>query len=171
MSDKVLAKVAGREITEAEFHAYLQGIPREQQAYAMNPQYREQYLDQLIALHMFAQLGEDEKLDESEEYAKILEESYAGISLMASPHPSYPPLEMASFGVKVITNTFANKDLKDFNENIISMNSISPDLVAQKLYELCNSYHSEVSLGKRNQKYCENPNPFSFIEEIKTILE
>ena len=29
MSDKVLAKVAGREITEAEFHAYLQGIPRE----------------------------------------------------------------------------------------------------------------------------------------------
>ena len=106
-----------------------------------------------------------------EEYAKILEESYAGISLMASPHPSYPPLEMASFGVKVITNTFANKDLKDFNENIISMNSISPDLVAQKLYELCNSYHSEVSLGKRNQKYCENPNPFSFIEEIKTILE
>lgn len=49
MSDKVLAKVAGREITEAEFHAYLQGIPREQQAYAMNPQYREQYLDQLIA--------------------------------------------------------------------------------------------------------------------------
>ena len=73
MSDKVLAKVAGREITEAEFHAYLQGIPREQQAYAMNPQYRDQYLDQLIALHMFAQLGEDEKLDESEEYAKILE--------------------------------------------------------------------------------------------------
>ena len=73
MSDKVLAKVAGREITEAEFHAYLQGIPRDQQAYAMNPQYREQYLDQLIALHMFAQLGEDEKLDESEEYAKILE--------------------------------------------------------------------------------------------------
>lgn len=73
MSDKVLAKVAGREITEAELHAYLQGIPREQQAYAMNPQYREQYLDQLIALHMFAQLGEDEKLDESEEYAKILE--------------------------------------------------------------------------------------------------
>ena len=57
MSDKVLAKVAGREITEAEFHAYLQGIPREQQAYAMNPQYRDQYLDQLIALHMFAQLA------------------------------------------------------------------------------------------------------------------
>lgn len=73
MSDKVLAKVAGREITEAEFHAYLQGIPREQQAYASNPQYRDQYLDQLISLHMFAQLGEDNKLEETEEFKKILE--------------------------------------------------------------------------------------------------
>lgn len=73
MSDKVLAKVAGREITEAEFHTYLQGIPREQQAYAMNPQYQEQYKEQFLALHMFAQLGEDEKLDETEEYAKIIE--------------------------------------------------------------------------------------------------
>lgn len=73
MIDKVLAKVAGREITEAEFHAYLQGIPREQQAYAANPQYRDQYLEQLISLHMFAQFGEDEKLDETEEYKTILE--------------------------------------------------------------------------------------------------
>lgn len=73
MSDKVLAKVAGREITEAEFHAYLQGIPREQQAYASNPQYRDQYLDQLISLHMFAQLGEDNKLEETEDFKKILE--------------------------------------------------------------------------------------------------
>lgn len=73
MSDKVLAKVAGREITEAEFHAYLQGIPREQQAYASNPQYRDQYLDQLISLHMFVQLGEDNKLEETEDFKKILE--------------------------------------------------------------------------------------------------
>lgn len=73
MGDKVLAKVAGREITEAEFHAYLQGIPREQQAYASNPQYREQYLEQLISLHMFAQLGEDNHLEETEDFKTILE--------------------------------------------------------------------------------------------------
>ena len=106
-----------------------------------------------------------------EEYAKILEESYAGISLMASPHPSYPPLEMSVFGVRVITNTFANKDLKDFNEYIVSMDSISPDLGAQKLHELCSSYQPEISLRRTNEEYCENPNPFSFLEEIKKILE
>ena len=64
-----------------------------------------------------------------QEYAKTLEESYAGISLMASPHPSYPPLEMSVFGVKVITNTFANKDLKDFNSNIVSLNNIVPAIL------------------------------------------
>ena len=71
MDQKVLAVVGGHEITDKEVDAFIKSLPREQQAYAMNPQYREQYLDQLIALHMFAQLGEDEKLDESEEYAKM----------------------------------------------------------------------------------------------------
>lgn len=105
-----------------------------------------------------------------DEYARVLEESYAGISLMASPHPSYPPLEMSVFGVKVITNTFANKDLTNFNENIVSMSSISPDLAAQKLCEICQAYQPEISLGKAKKEYCENQNPFSFLEEIKTIL-
>lgn len=105
-----------------------------------------------------------------DEYAKVLEESYAGISLMASPHPSYPPLEMSVFGIKVITNTFANKDLKDFNENIVSLNRISPDVAAQSLNEICDGYQSEISLTKANREYCENQNPFSFLEEIKSIL-
>ncbi len=105
-----------------------------------------------------------------EEYARVLEESYAGISLMASPHPSYPPLEMSVFGVKVITNTFANKDLKNFNENIVSIDSVSPDLTAQKLNEICQLYQPEISLKRTNPEYCENPNPFSFMEEIKKIL-
>ena len=56
-----------------------------------------------------------------EEYANVMFETSVGISLMVSPHPSYPPLEMAAFGVSVITNQFANKDLASFNENIISL--------------------------------------------------
>ena len=54
MSQEVLAVVAGEEITQAEFDAFLQGVPREQQPYLSNPQFREQCLEQLIALHMFA---------------------------------------------------------------------------------------------------------------------
>lgn len=44
-------------------------------------------------------------------YAAELRRCYAGVSLMISPHPSYPPLEMAAAGLQVITNQYANKDL------------------------------------------------------------
>lgn len=39
-----------------------------------------------------------------EDYARLLQTTAVGLSLMCSPHPSYPPLEMAHFGVRTITN-------------------------------------------------------------------
>ncbi len=105
-----------------------------------------------------------------QEYAKTLEESYAGISLMASPHPSYPPLEMSVFGVKVITNTFANKDLKDFTSNILPFNNISPSHIAKELKKICDNYRMIVPHEMTNQEYCDNENVFDFIKEIKQIL-
>lgn len=73
MDQKVLAVVAGESITENQLDQFLQNVPREQQAYASNPQFRQQYLEQLIALRAFAQFGEDQKLDETEEFQKIME--------------------------------------------------------------------------------------------------
>lgn len=81
MSEKVLAVVAGKEITEAEFDAFLQGMPREQQPYLSNPQFRAQCLEQFIALNMFAKMGEDEKLNETDEFKRRLEN--AGKDILA----------------------------------------------------------------------------------------
>lgn len=106
-----------------------------------------------------------------DEYANMLAESYAGISLMASPHPSYPPLEMATFGIKVITNTFSNKDLKEFNPNIVSLDNTSPSNIAKKLVEICDGYSSVVEQKVQNEAYCENKDVFAFVKEIKNILE
>jgi hypothetical protein len=69
-----------------------------------------------------------------------------GISLMVSPHPSYPPLEMSRFGVKTITNTYANKDLSSFNENIVSLDVCNGETIAAKLFELAASYRPEIDL-------------------------
>ena len=93
-------------------------------------------------------------------------ETYAGISLMSSPHPSYPPLEMSEFGVKVITNNYANKDLSDFNANIISVDNVSPVNIAAKLAELCKGYNKEFVLEVKNKDYVENDKVFSFIDDI-----
>lgn len=72
-----------------------------------------------------------------EEYAKIMLESKVGISLMVSPHPSYPPLEMSSFGMKVITNCYENKNLESFNKNIVSLTDCSAIAIAGQLAALC----------------------------------
>jgi hypothetical protein len=106
-----------------------------------------------------------------DEYADVLAGSYAGISLMASPHPSYPPLEMSVFGMKVITNTFANKDLSGFNDNIISLNSITPGNIARQLEILCSGYKPSIPHSITNRSYCENEDVFGFVKEIQKILE
>lgn len=108
-----------------------------------------------------------------DEYANIMLSAYIGISLMISPHPSYPPLEMSSFGVKTITNTFENKDLKNFNSNIISINSCTPKNIAETLIELCQDYNSSSSKIIVKGDYIEG-NSFTkamnqVISEIKTI--
>lgn len=43
-----------------------------------------------------------------------------GLSLMFSPHPSHPPLEMAASGVRVVTNGFGPKDLSQLSGAILS---------------------------------------------------
>ena len=72
MSQEVLAVVAGEEITQEEYDAFLLNVPRDRQAYISNPQFRQQCLEQLIALHLFAKMGSDLKLDQTEKYEKFL---------------------------------------------------------------------------------------------------
>lgn len=67
------------------------------------------------------------------EYRERLQRSAVGVSLMLSPHPSYPPLEMAAYGMSVITNSFANKDLSTWFANVSSIAQLSPTTLAQTL--------------------------------------
>ena len=56
------------------------------------------------------------------EYINLLPDYDIGLSLMASPHPSLPPLDMASAGILTVTNTFATKT----KEKLIQ---ISPNII------------------------------------------
>ncbi len=55
------------------------------------------------------------------DYPEFLRSVDVGLSLMLSPHPSHPPLEMAASGVRVVTNSFSNKNLCGLSENLISV--------------------------------------------------
>ncbi len=107
-----------------------------------------------------------------EDYATLMKESYAGLSLMVSPHPSYPPLEMSTFGVKTVTNCYANKDLSDFNENMVILPGMTPEQIAQTLLSITSSYKETDFVPCINEQYVTDELPFTHIcEDIKSIFK
>ena len=68
-----------------------------------------------------------------DEYAYWLNRASIGVSLMVSPHPSYPPLEMAEAGLLTITNTFAGKDLARRFPTIRSIETVDADTLSDAI--------------------------------------
>jgi hypothetical protein len=70
-----------------------------------------------------------------EEYLSVLHSTSVGLSLMYAPHPSYPPLEMATRGAYVISTKYGVKtNLDMYNPKILLVNPKKDELV-QKIAE------------------------------------
>lgn len=103
-----------------------------------------------------------------EDYAQTLLESSVGVSLMASPHPSYPPLEMAHFGLRVVTNSYTCKDLSGFHPNIVSLNSISASSLAKGIVQACKASDQPPSKF-RNTEFMRI-DKYPFIDDLVSSL-
>lgn len=101
-----------------------------------------------------------------EQYAELLSESSVGLSLMLSPHPSYPPLEMAMFGVDVITNTYANKDLQGAVSNVTSLSSLEPREISEAIINLCDMYNQDKPIVCEKNIFSSDRHEFGFIQEL-----
>lgn len=102
------------------------------------------------------------------DYGNLMLGTKAGISLMCSPHPSYPPLEMATFGVKTITNSFMTKDLSTFSPNIISVDDPTIGNLADAVIECC---HGEDGVIDRTSGYLDDNDQFtSIVKDIHKVL-
>ncbi len=66
-------------------------------------------------------------------YAELLSRASIGVALMLSPHPSYPPLEMAQAGLLTITNGAEGKDLSRRATGIVSLDHATPQRLAAAL--------------------------------------
>lgn len=80
-------------------------------------------------------------------YARLLSTSAIGLSLMISPHPSYPPLEMAAFGMEVLTNRYDNKRLDETVPNIHSLDSMTPEAICSGLSALVDACESRAMMA------------------------
>jgi hypothetical protein len=108
-----------------------------------------------------------------EAYAELLRTTAVGLSLMASPHPSYPPLEMAHFGIRTVTNGYANKNLASAHDNIISMADIDAPTVAAALAEACSAFERDPAAGwwaKSHVTSFLDPAPWPFLDEVADEL-
>lgn len=112
------------------------------------------------------------------EYADWLARAAIGVSLMVSPHPSYPPLEMAAFGTRVVTNRWANKDLSQWSPLIDSIDPLDPDtlgaaLVAQRtawdrLPAPADGWPIPIDSIQVPGSFLDSTTPFPFVDELRT---
>lgn len=111
-----------------------------------------------------------------DEYATELGRSSVGVSLMISPHPSYPPLEMAAFGVRVVTNRYKSKDLSSLTPNITTIDAVSPNAVADAIDKCVQRFNDGSQAGPQPdspawRSFLESPEGFHLIsEEVRLIL-
>ena len=109
------------------------------------------------------------------DYADLLRTSAIGISLMISPHPSYPPLEMSHLGLLVLTNRFGEKDLSSWHTNIVSLRSATADGLADDLAALCRRFDADPTSGDHGRSlmpaFLETGPQFQFVEELTALLD
>ncbi len=109
-----------------------------------------------------------------DEYAQHLVECSVGLSLMVSPHPSYPPLEIAAFGGISVTNNFSNKDLSTLHPNILSTPSFDAESISDLLINACSSALKKSFNLKNNQHdgffFLKNEDQFNFSSILRKKL-
>jgi hypothetical protein len=85
------------------------------------------------------------------EYARLLRSSTVGLSLMLSPHPSYPPLEMGMCGMLAVSTTYATKSAEVLRQYCGNVIAVAPELdaVVDGLMDAFNR-SSDVEARRRN---------------------
>lgn len=72
MENKVLATVASQEITEKELNEIISKYPEDRRMMFESEQGKKQLLEQVISFELMSKLGEELKLDETEEYKETV---------------------------------------------------------------------------------------------------
>ena len=110
-----------------------------------------------------------------EAYAQLLRTSAIGISLMISPHPSYPPLDMSYLGMLVLTNKFGEKELSTWHPNILSLHAVTARGLAEDLDVLCRRFEADPTAGDRAvplvSRFLDTGAQFPFAAELAALLE
>jgi hypothetical protein len=99
-----------------------------------------------------------------DEYLKLVRHVDVGLSLIYTPHPSYPPFDLAASGAVVVTNRFGSSkvDLSRYSPNILCVEPTLPGLVA--------GLRSAVALAGNHDVRFSNVTRFAMPRDWETAL-
>ena len=102
MNNEILAVVAGKQITSADLDGFLANLPAEQRQYASNSYFREQYLEQLVTLHVLEKMADELELDMTDDYKKMLESIVRDIKARMAMNESMKGIEVSDIEAETI---------------------------------------------------------------------
>lgn len=141
MNQEVLAVIGGEKITQADLETYLQGVPREQQAYASNPAFREQFLQQLVSLYLFAKKGEEDKLAETEEFQKVMANARREVLAQFAMRDVLKAVEVSQDEMEV----FYNENQAQFKKG----ETVTAKHILVETEEKCNEILATITSGEK----------------------
>ncbi|WP_343116079.1 rhamnan synthesis F family protein [Ostreiculturibacter nitratireducens] len=81
------------------------------------------------------------------DYAELASRAALGMSLMVSPHPSYPPMELAEAGVRVLTNMHGSRDPAILHENLHGFPAFDLRAVAARVTTMAQEFEKHPDMG------------------------
>jgi len=80
-------------------------------------------------------------------YGETISRAALGLSVMVSPHPSYPPLEMAYAGVLTLTNRYGKKDLASLHDNVVSFSDYDLLTLVKQVTQIAEHWIKQPNIG------------------------
>ena len=141
MNNEVLAIVAGREITNADVDAFLANLPAEQRQYASNPYFREQYVEQVVTLHVLEKMADDLQLDMTEDYKKMLENIVRDIKARMAMNEIMKDITVTDVEAETVYNI--NPD------NFSKPETVSAKHILVDSEDVCNEILAQIQNGEK----------------------
>jgi hypothetical protein len=105
-------------------------------------------------------------------YAELAGTIDLGLCLMCTPHPSYPPLDLAASGAVVVTNRFENKiDLSNYSANILCGDLDQESMVAALAKGIRLAKTPDERIGNHRANAMQSDWRSAFAEVIRRIGE
>ena len=141
MNNEVLVIVAGREITNADVDAFLANLPAEQRQYASNPYFREQYVEQVVTLHVLEKMADDLQLDMTEDYKKMLDNIVRDIKARMAMNEIMKDITVTDVEAETVYNI--NPD------NFSKPETVSAKHILVDSEDVCNEILAQIQNGEK----------------------